>query len=270
MWIPLSLIFLFAFLYVFALRGRTGHPGLPELRKWHYAHRGLHDSAKPENSLAAFQAAVNAGFGIELDVHLLSDGELAVIHDSALLRTTGKEGRVEDLTAADLSCYHLQGTAEHIPLLKDVLSIVDGKVPLIVEVKSVGGNYAAVTEKTCKLLEDYTGPYCMESFDPRCVRWLYKNKPQIIRGQLAENFLKSGVKAPWVLRFLLTRQLLNFLIRPDFIAYRYEDRRTPENFLCRKLWKLQGVSWTIKHPNDSQQAVKENWIPIFEGFIPEE
>lgn len=269
MWIPAILILVIAFLYVLALCGRRGHPGLLELRKWRYAHRGLHDNTKPENSMAAFRAAVDAGFGIELDVHLLSDGELAVIHDSLLLRVTGKEGRVEDLTAADLVHYHLQGTTAHIPLLKDVLSVVHGKVPLIVEVKSVGNNYAAVTEKTCQLLESYAGPYCIESFDPRCVRWLRKNRPQVIRGQLAENFMKSRVKAPWILRFVLTHQLMNFLSRPDFIAYRYCDRKTLENFLCRKLWGLQGVTWTLDSVENYHTAVKEDWIPIFEGFIPD-
>jgi len=269
MWILAILIFALVLLYALALRGRTGHSGLQELQKWRYAHRGLHGPDKPENSLAAFREAVEAGYGIELDVHLLADGELAVIHDSQLMRTTGKEGRVEDLTAAELADYTLQGTQETIPLLSQVLRVVDGRVPLIVEVKSFNGNYAAVTEKTCDLLKDYKGPYCMESFDPRCVRWLRKNRPQILRGQLVENFIKRDVPAPWILRVLLTRQLLNFLIRPDFIAYRFSDRKTLENLICRRVWKLAGVSWTLDSHEDFQRAEKEGWIPIFEGFRPD-
>ena len=118
--------------YVLSVRGRVGHPGLEKFRGWNYAHRGLHDENIPENSMAAFRAAVEHGFGAELDVHLLADGGLAVIHDSRLLRTTGREGRVEDLTRDQLKEYKLQGTEETIPDFTDVLKVFEGKAPLIV------------------------------------------------------------------------------------------------------------------------------------------
>ena len=129
----LNLLLLLLILYVLATRCRPNHPGWQELLGWSYAHRGLHDSRLPENSLAAFRAAVENGYGMELDVHLTRDGNLAVIHDSLLNRTTGQPGRVEDLTTQDLKNYFLEGTQETIPELMDVLTLVQGKVPLIIE-----------------------------------------------------------------------------------------------------------------------------------------
>ena len=255
-------------LYVLFLRGRSNHPGMAALRGWAYAHRGLHGNGLPENSMGAFRAALEGGYGIELDLHLLKDGNLAVIHDSLLKRTTGAEGRIEDLTTEDLKDYRLEGTEETIPTFREVLDLYAGKAPLIVELKPVGDNHARLTETACTMLESYDGPYCIESFDPRCVRWLRKNRPQVIRGQLSENFLKTDSEMSWLLRFVLTHNLMNFLTYPDFIAYRFDHRGTMSNDYCRKVWKVQGVSWTIRSKEDFDAAVKEGWIPIFENFIP--
>ena len=255
-------------LHVLSLRGRGNHPGMGALRGWYYAHRGLHDSERPENSMAAFEAAVEKGYGVELDVHLLKDGTLAVIHDSDLSRTTGQTGRVEDLTAGELKNYRLQGTEQIIPEFGQVLSLFAGRVPLIIELKSAGGNAAKLTETACRMLESYRGPYCVESFDPACILWLRKNRPDIIRGQLAENSMKMKGHYPWIVRLITSYYMENFLTRPDFIAYRFEDRDTVSNAICRKLWGIQGVSWTLRTPEDFQTAVAEGWIPIFEGFAP--
>lgn len=268
MLILLIIALILILLYILALRGRTKHPGLSQLQGHRYAHRGLHDKQKPENSLAAFQAAVDHGYGIELDIHLLKDGTLAVIHDSLLKRTTGAEGRVEDLTQEQLSHYHLEGTDQTIPSFSQVLEVCQGKIPLIVELKCVDNNFAQLTEAACQILDGYDGVYCMESFDPRCIHWLRKNRPDIIRGQLTENFLAAKSSLPWILRFVLTKQLLNFLILPDFVAYKYADRKRLGNFLVRKLWGVQGVSWTIKTQEEYDTAVKEGWLPIFEDFTP--
>lgn len=255
-------------IYLLSLRGRRGHPGLESLQGWYYAHRGLHCPGRPENSMAAFQAALEHGYGIELDVHLLRDGNLAVIHDSSLLRTTGKEGYIENLSTQELSGYPLEGTSQTIPEFRRVLELCGGKVPLIVELKPAGGNHARLAEAACNMLASYCGVYCLESFDPRCVRWLRKHQPRIIRGQLAENFLRSQGKYPWLLKWILTSQTANFLTRPDFIAYRYADRKRLGNLLVRKFWGIQGVSWTVQTPEDCAQAVQEGWIPIFEHFEP--
>jgi glycerophosphoryl diester phosphodiesterase len=250
--------------------GRTGCYRLSELGNWSYAHRGLHGGdGVPENSMEAFQRAKEAGYGVELDVHLLADGKLAVIHDSLLKRTTGAAGYVEDLTAAELSDYHLDGTQQTIPEFQAVLDLFSGQAPLIVELKCVRNNYAALCETVCNVLDGYDGLYCLESFDPRCIYWLRKHRPDLIRGQLTENYFASHTsKLPCFLKFVLKHQMLNFLTRPDFIAYKYSDRKTFSNILCRRLWKLQGVTWTVTNQEQYDTAVSEGWIPIFENFLP--
>ncbi len=264
----LAIIVFLAFLFLILTQGRTGHPGLPALLGWYYAHRGLHKAGVPENSMAAFRAAKDAGYGIELDVHLMSDGNLAVIHDSSLKRTAGADVTIEELTIEELERYRLEGTDERIPLFSQVLELYNGEAPLIVELKTYKGNHAALCEAACNTLQDYKGAYCIESFDPRCVAWLRKNRPEVIRGQLTENFFRSKGKLPAILKFVMKHQLLNVFTRPDFVAYRFADRKTLSNFLCRKIWGIQGVSWTIRNEDDFRQALKENWIPIFEDFEP--
>ena len=267
--IILGILLLLFILFCLSLMGRTGHPGLKSLRGWNYAHRGLHGNGLPENSMAAFKAALDHGYGIELDIHLLADGNLAVIHDSALKRTTGQDGNVEDLTTEQLVNYELEGTEETIPTFRQLLDLYDGKAPLIVELKPVKGNHAALCEAACKMLDSYNGVYCLESFDPRCIHWLKKNRPDLIRGQLTEDFVHN-TKSPLhpVLKFILTHQLENFLCRPDFIADKFRDRKTISMTLCKKLWKLETVTWTLVSKEEYDTAVAEGWIPIFENFIP--
>lgn len=255
-------------LYLFCLGGRADHPGLSRLRGWSYAHRGLHDEKLPENSMAAFRAALDAGYGVELDIHLLKDGNLAVMHDSSLKRTAGADGKIEDLTTEDLKRYHLGGTEETIPEFQHVLDLFAGKAPLIVELKCEGNNHAALCEAACKMLDHYDGPYCMESFDPRAVAWLRKNRPDIIRGQLSENWMGKPLALPGVLKFALTYHITNAYTRPDFIAYKYADRKAFGTDICRKFWNIQGVSWTLKSQEEYDIAVSEGWIPIFEDFKP--
>lgn len=262
-------VILLAALFVMAMAGRSGHKDLDELSRWCYAHRGLHSDGIPENSLAAFKLAVWKGYGSELDVHLLQDGGLAVIHDSQLKRTTGLDGRVEDLTVKGLQYCHLEGTFQTIPTLQEVLEVYGGKAPLIIELKSEGGNHAALCEATCKALESYPGLYCIESFDPRCVKWLKENRPHILRGQLAQNFLKGNdAKLSLPIRFALTNLLMNFLTAPDFVAYKFEDRKGLAPRLCEKLWNVQPVSWTLRSKKQFNAAVQDGAIPIFEGFEP--
>ena len=263
----IAIILLFV-LYLLALSGRTGHRGLRKLRGWGYAHRGLHGHGVPENSMLAFRKALECGYGIEFDVHLMKDGNLAIIHDSSLKRTAGADVLIEDLTTADLEDYRLEGTDEKIPLFSELLDLYAGKAPLIIELKA-HGNHAELSKAVCDAMEGYKGVYCMESFDPRVVQWLRKNRPEIIRGQLAENFLKVKQNPlNIVIKFIMTNHLMNFLTMPDFVAYKFADRNTLGTRICRKFWKLQGVSWTIRSQEDYDTAVKEGWIPIFEYFTP--
>ena len=255
-------------LYVLSTQGRTGHPGLAALRGWKYAHRGLHGDGLPENSMGAFRAALEAGYGIELDIHLMKDGNLAVIHDCSLKRTAGADVKITDLTVEDLENYRLQGTDEKIPLFSQVLELYAGKAPLIIELKE-DGNSKELVDAAVKAMEGYEGPYCMESFHPKCVYELKKRHPHIIRGQLNMDYFKEkDSPLPKAVKWLITNQAMNFLTKPDFIAYRFSDRKTFSNLLTLKFWGLQGVTWTLKSQKDLDEAVAEGWIPIFEGFRP--
>lgn len=264
----IAFLLLLAIFYVFSVKGRRNHKGMESLKNWKYAHRGLHDAEKPENSMAAFEAALKKGYGIELDIHLTKDNELAVTHDHTLDRCTDRTGTVEEMTLAELQQCHLGGTQEVIPAFRQVLELFDGKAPMIIELKSTGKNYAELTDRVMEELKGYSGLYCLESFDPNCLKHLKKNYPDVIRGQLADNYLKNKVDHPLHLRFAMTYMLANFMFQPDFIAYRFEYRKTLSNFLIRKLWKMYAVSWTLKNQADFDTAVSEGWIPIFEGFEP--
>lgn len=266
----LSAFALLCGLYLLAIRCRSGHPGIPALQGWHYAHRGLHNKPQiPENSMAAFRAALDHGFGIEFDIHLLKDGNLAIIHDSALKRTTGAEGFVEDLTTQELQNYHLEGTQEVIPTFRELLDLYAGKAPLIIELKPARNNHEALTDAAVAMMAGYEGPWCMESFDPRVVKVLRDKYPSIIRGQLSEDFPRNDPKLNKALAFAMKHLLTNFLTVPDFIAYRFDQRNcTMSTRLCRGLWKAQGVTWTLRRREDHPVAVEEGWLPIFENYIP--
>lgn len=240
-------------------------------RPYRYAHRGLHNLAAgiPENTLPAFRRAIEQGFGAELDVHLTADGRLVVIHDSDLTRLCGISRRADTLTVSEYARYGILGTDFHAPMLEDVLPLFEGKTPLIVEIKTDGANYAAVTEATCRMLDQFQVTYCMESFDPRVLIWLKKNRPEICRGQLSCDFAKEPENPLHpVLRWTMTRLLGNFLTRPDFIAYKFEDRAAPALRLCRRRYGVQEVSWTIRSQEALKTAEADGCIPIFEGFIP--
>ena len=247
----LQFVILFALflltVWLFFLNSRANHPSWAALEHRRYAHRGLYDNdaGVPENSLAAFRRAAEAGFGAELDVHLTADGQLAVIHDSDLQRVCGRAGKVEELTYAELSQLRLLGTEEGIPLLSDVLPLFAGVAPLIVELKPIRGNEPELAEKVCALLDTFPDlAYCLESFDPFAVLWLRKNRPELIRGQLSQNFLRDQDRPKFLVSFLLSTLFSNAWTRPDFIAYRFEDRETTSNSICRRIWGIQGVSWT--------------------------
>lgn len=255
-------------LYLWLLR--CGKRPWPEGLKAHFfAHRGLHHQPDaPENSLAAFQAALEAGFGAELDVHLMKDGNLAVIHDSSLLRTAGVDLRIEDLCAEDLKEYRLEGSEERIPLLEEVLRLFEGKTPLVVELKVADKNHKELTAAVCALLDRFSVTYCIESFDPRVLYWLKKNRPEIIRGQLSCDMREEEGYHPLIM-WALTHLLSSGFTRPDFIAYDYHARSLcPELKICRRLYGVQEVSWTVRDAETAAQLRRKGNMIIFEGFMP--
>jgi len=267
----LSVLLLLILVYLYLIMPRMfRRPSADFLMGRYYAHRGLHNnlSGPPENSMDAFQKAVDAGYGIELDVQLTQDRIPVVFHDENLLRICGIDANVRDFTYAELSTIPLLGSHQCIPLLSDVLELVDGQVPLIIEIK-VHENPAVVCEKADECISLYQGPYCIESFHPGAVQWYKKNKPNVIRGQLSANFAKPDRRekpAEMLVHHLLT----NVLCRPDFIAYDHHTKNALSRIICRKFFSALSVAWTIKS-QDELDAVRNDFdLFIFEQFLPRE
>ncbi len=254
------------------LRPRQNQPGWGVLEGVRFAHRGLHDAEKgiPENSMAAFRRAIDYGFGAELDVHLMADGNLAVVHDSSLKRVCGAEAFIEDLTAADLENYPLMGTEERIPLFRDVLALFEGKTPLVIELKVERGNANALTDEAMAALEGWKGTYCVESFHPAVLLRLKEKYPHVLRGQLSQNFLRDSEVGNLSLpvRFVLTNLLTTAATRPDFIAYKWQDRGNASLQLMRALYGVHEVDWTVRDQETMKALDKAGVTSIFEGFIP--
>ncbi len=250
--------------------GRGKKKKMEFFTKHRYAHRGYHDKScgAPENSLKAFKRAVENGFGIELDVHITKDKRLVVIHDDNLLRTTGRNMLVENATTADIDNLHLEGTEERVPYLEDVLKLVDGQVPLLIELKPSFNMYKKLCIQTFKLLDKYKGPYMIESFDPRILMWINSNRPKVIKGQLAGRLIKHGENISPIIDTTVKQLLLNFLARPDFIAYAFADRNALSLRLCKGLYQIVEFNWTIKSKKEQEIAERDDAVIIFEQFDP--
>lgn len=238
--------------------------------KQYIAHRGLFDSKNgiPENSIPAFKRAVEQGYGIELDVQLTADHKLVVFHDESLRRMCRADRLLRNCTFAELQEYSLGVSKERIPLLEDVLKVVDGKVPLIVEVKSEG-DWRATTKATAEMMDGYSGCYCMESFHPLAVEWFRKHRPHIVRGQLSTNYFLDEPGRRWSEKFILTNLLVNFKARPDFIAFNHIWSDSWAYALCRKLFHVENVAWTIRNQDELERAKRIFQVIIFDSFIPD-
>ena len=266
-----AVILVVSLLYFFMIMPRiTYKPDTSPFLKWLYAHRGLHDNAAhiPENSLAAFARAAEAGFGIELDVQMSKDGVPVVFHDFTLKRICGAEGKVSDYTYGELQQFSLCGTPERIPCFADVLKLVDGRVPLIIELK-VERLDTSVCGAVDRLCASYKGLYCIESFHPLAVFWYRRHRKHIVRGQLADAFLKEG-EFVGTLSFLLQNLMFNWLGRPDFIAYNCKYPGMLSRRLCRGLYRSKAAAWTIRSREQLAEARKHFDIFIFDGFVPKE
>ncbi len=231
----------------------------------------FHDlaAAAPENSLAAFRRAAERGLGAELDVHLMADGALAVVHDNSLRRVCGIDREVEDLRAEDLKNCRLQGTEETIPLLEEVLEIFAGGPPLIIELKEARGNAAALTDAVMARLRDWRGTCCIESFHPAVLLHLKRRYPDVLRGQLSQDFLRHREGGlPWIAWAVMTHLLTTAFTRPDFIAYRWEDRGNVSLHLMRRLYHVHEAAWTVRDREALRRLEGEGAVCIFEGFEP--
>jgi glycerophosphoryl diester phosphodiesterase len=250
---------------------------LPLLAGGKYAHRGLFDNKAgiPENSLEAFKMAKDMGYGIELDIHLSSDGEVVVFHDDTLARMCGLAKAVEALPLAELKALSLLGTNQKIPSLKEVLDVIDGSVPLLVEFKTGlprSADASPLCREAMQLLDSYKGRYLVESFDANVLAWFRKNRPKVMRGQLALGFATyeralgkaAAASIPLYRRRMLSWLLYNFKSRPHFISYRFEDAGWTFR-LCRALGAMT-AAWTVRKQEDSVRLLEEYDAVIFEGF----
>ncbi|MBR5344300.1 MAG: glycerophosphodiester phosphodiesterase [Clostridia bacterium] len=267
LWI-LFVILLLALLWLFCSLPHLPTRSMSDFEGWDYAHRGLWDAYRPENSLTAFRRAVQSGFGIELDVQLTTDGELAVFHDDSLDRMCGVRKLLSDCTLAELRGYPLLDTPETIPTLPEVLRTVDGAVPLIVELKQ-GPRSKELCRKVDLLLQRYPGTACIESFDPRIVRWFRKNRPQRIRGQLTAFPTRRSVCSKSPKTLLLGLMVCNVLSRPDFVAQEAATDRNPF-FRAMHLLGAHTVAWTVRSQAQMDSLRSRYDLQIFDSFVPGE
>ncbi len=257
-------------LWLFLRPGRYGEAQKQLVYGVNHAHRGLHtkDKTVPENSLPAFRAAAEAGYGVELDIQLSRDGQVVVFHDDTLDRVCGVHGRVDEFTFEELRGMRLCGTQETIPLLTEVFEVMGGRTPMIIELKT-GRRNDELCEKGLALMRAYNGPYCIESFDPRVVGIVRRQAPGLLRGQLADSYRsyrKTGAHP--VPAFVFSHCLGNFLGRPDFIAWCPEKRNWAVR-LCARLGAMM-VMWTALPEHDTRKLEAENDAVIFQWYAPKQ
>ena len=249
-------------LYVFVLIRPKRVKVLPDTLLCFYAHRGLHGNGVPENSLAAFELACRENVGIELDIQLSKDGEAVVFHDYTLLRMTGCDKKVCEMTVAELQKLSLSGTEQTIPTFAQVLELVNGRVPLLVELKGEDLD-ASLCKKAAQYLLLYGGAYCIESFNPLLIGKIKKFIPDVFCGSLYTNLCREKKKYSFV-NAVLSSMALNFLARPNFIAYNKDDR---DSFLIKLLFRLYDVPkfvWTVDSEKELSRARELGEYPIFE------
>lgn len=275
MWIVWLLVILMILLLAYAW---AIHPNLPKrdiapLMGVDYAHRGYWttndpgEDNRPENSLAGFRAAVEHGYGIELDVHRTRDGALVVHHDDSLKRLTGVDIRIARSTLKEVRACKLPN-GEPVPTFDEVLKAVNGRVPLVVEVKAEDGNHNLLSRAVYERMKRYNGPWCLESFDPLAVKWFRVNAPEVIRGQLAFDSAGKGKDFKDFMRNLgIASMLQNFASRPDFIAFSASSVKwhsLPIHLL--RLMKPWFVAWTVRSQADMDKYRKQWDLQIFEKF----
>lgn len=226
------------------------------------AHRGLHDDKTPENTMAAFSAAIEKGCPIELDVTLTKDKQVIVFHDKKLKRLFGVDADVNDMTYEQLTKLRFPNSVEEIPLFSRVLTSVAGRVPLLIEIKNES-EAGELEHLVYEDLKNYNGQYAIQSFNPYSVKWFRINAPTVLRGQLAGSFIVSDyeveyggtTRLPWYKRFLLSNMLMNFESRPNFIAYEI-DNDGYKSFNGLKKLGVPVLGWTVDS-NSTYQKVKD-------------
>ncbi len=228
------------------------------------AHRGLFDNKKTaENTIEAFELAIAGGHPIELDVRLTKDGKLVVFHDVSLLRTTGLDKAVADTSWDEIRPLTLLDTGQAIPTFQSVLETVNGRAPLLIEIKNESLK-SGIEAGTAKALDGYGGKFAVQSFNPFSVLWFKRNRPAFRRGQLAGDFRAHPEMKPW-LNFLLRKMYLNFFSRPHFVAY---DINAGDFHFFEEMKKRLGVPlilWTADTPGKRELCQRLGVNYIFEN-----
>jgi len=231
------------------------------------AHRGLWSpDGPPENSLAAFQAACAAGYGIELDVQLSADGEAMVFHDDDLQRMTGVAGRIGDRTAADLAELRLNGSDEGIPTLAETLALVGHRAMVHVELKTPYGKVGPLEQRVHEILIDHSGPVCVIGFNPYSHAWFAERFPGVLRGLDSYSYKKAPQMTEAQRKSFAELEHVA-IARPHFLALGLD--MLPSEAARR--YRAQGmpvVAWTVRGENDRNQARPHADNIIFEGFAP--
>lgn len=244
--------------------------GLDWLTARPIAHRALHGGALVENTLGAAAAAVTANYAIETDLQLSADGEMIVFHDDTLERLTTASGPVKARTSAELKSIAFKDSSERIPTLGELLTLVAGRTPLVLELKSAWDGDDRLAARVAKQLESYAGPVAAMSFDPRMVEALRKYAPGLPRGIVAERYYRAAHwdKMPW-LRKLALGNLLHFLsTRPHFVAYRVQNLPAIAPLLARHALGMPLLTWTVCTEAERRRARFWANQVIFEGFRP--
>lgn len=261
------IIVLLILLYLFLIMPNVSHTADMDALCDQYAHRGLWDERIPENSMAAFARAVQAGYGIELDVQLSKDKQVMVFHDASLKRMCGIDRRVCDLTCAELKAIALKGSDQTIPTLAEVLALVRGRVPLMIEVKGETVQ-TALCVRLSRMLDPYQGAFCVISFSPLILNWFKNYRPCYARGQLVSKVTNHERKGSRIVNFFLTHMLLNFLSRPDFISIKGLYRKRPAFLMCTQVFRVCGFLWTVRTKKDYIACRRQGLFPVFENIRP--
>lgn len=223
------------------------------------AHRGLWGGEIIENSLTAYKNAVDNGYAIEIDLYASKDGVLFSFHDALLKRMTGADGYIWDYDSDYINSLKLNGSNEKIPTFREVLHIVNGKVPLLIEIKNNPDKL--IVERVLDELDEYHGEFAIQSFNPLYINKVRKIAPYIIRGILGTS-KADGEK--WFTKFVLKHLSLNFLVKPDFVSMRWKDLPLPK----RKTKNKAVLAWTVKSQQDFDNLKDKSHNIIFENFIP--
>ncbi|MDD3334488.1 MAG: glycerophosphodiester phosphodiesterase family protein [Eubacteriales bacterium] len=267
LWILLILMALFL-LYLWMIAPARNKPDASALKGWLYAHRGLHDGnhAVAENSLEAFRRAIENGYGMELDVQLTADNRLVVFHDANLKRVCGVDVNLYTLTYDQLMEHPLPDGSK-IPLFSEVLALVNGRAPMIVEVK-YHHQVECIAAATYEALKPYQGAYCIESFHPLAVRYFKKNAPEVVRGELAYGGKWNRGETNGLEHFCMKHLLPLCLTRPHFIAYSFPDDHSFAMWMMKRVYKPLLAAWTIRDQATLDKVMGVYDFPIFELFTP--